>query len=118
MLFWHVSEPCHAFQRKRTFRISGGERESLRMSARLCAWLCLSVPLVVRSALLSGPHPSQMMTRGPGGREVGGTIARALPDKRALRTTEGTDRRSQAQRRADMRRLSRSPLLILKVRFL
>ena len=64
MLFWHVSETCYAFQRKRTFRISGGERESLRMSARLCAWLCLSVPLVVRSAPLSGPHPSQMVTRG------------------------------------------------------
>ena len=47
-----------------TFRISSGERESLRMSARLCAWLRLSVPLVVRSAPLSGPHPSQMMTRG------------------------------------------------------
>ena len=64
MLFWHVSEPCYAFQRKRTFRISSGERESLCMYARLCAWLRLSVPLVVRSALLSGPHPSQMMTRG------------------------------------------------------
>ena len=40
------------------------ERESLCMSARLCAWLRLSVPLAVRSALLSGPHPSQMVTRG------------------------------------------------------
>ena len=38
--------------------------ESLCVSARLCAWLRLSVPLVVRSAPLSGPHPSQMMTRG------------------------------------------------------
>ena len=36
----------------------------LCVSARLCAWLRLSVPLVVRSAPLSGPHPSQMMTRG------------------------------------------------------
>ena len=34
------------------------------MSARLCAWLRLSVPLAVRSAPLSGPHPSQMVTRG------------------------------------------------------
>ena len=33
-------------------------------SAHVCAWLRLSVPLAVRSALLSGPHPSQMMTRG------------------------------------------------------
>ena len=54
MLFWHVSEPCYAFQRKHTFRISSGERESLRMS----------VPLAVQSALLSGPHLSQMVTRG------------------------------------------------------
>ena len=36
----------------------------LCVSVRLCAWLRLSVPLVVRSAPLSGPHPSQMMTRG------------------------------------------------------
>jgi len=34
------------------------------MSVRLCAWLRLSVPLAVRSAPLSGPRPSQMMTRG------------------------------------------------------
>ena len=40
------------------------ERESLCMSARLCAWLRLSVPLMVRSALLSGPRSSQMVTRG------------------------------------------------------
>ena len=38
--------------------------ESAMGSVRVCAWLRLSVPLVVRSALLSGPHPSQMMTRG------------------------------------------------------
>ena len=30
----------------------------------VCAWLRLSVPLVVRSVLLSGPHPAQKMTRG------------------------------------------------------
>ena len=35
-----------------------------RVSALGCACLYLSVPLVVRSASLSGPHPSQMMTRG------------------------------------------------------
>ena len=35
-----------------------------RESVHVCAWLRLSVPLVVRSALLPGPHPSQMMTRG------------------------------------------------------
>ena len=36
----------------------------LRLAAPVCAWLRLSVPSVVRSALLSGPHPSQMVTRG------------------------------------------------------
>ena len=59
MLFWHVSEPCYAFLRQCTFRIS-----RVWVSVRLCAWLRLSVPLAVRSAPLSGPHPSQMMTRG------------------------------------------------------
>ena len=49
-----VSEFCYAFVRKRTTVRVVGVRACLR----------LSVPLMVRSAPLSGPRPSQMMTRG------------------------------------------------------
>ena len=69
-----ITEFCYAFlacvrtllcfSEKAYLQNQQWERESLCMSSRLCAWLRLSVPLAVRSALLSGPHPSQMVTRG------------------------------------------------------
>ena len=40
------------------------ECECLCVSARVYAWLRLSVPLVVRSTPLPGPRPSQRVTRG------------------------------------------------------
>ena len=63
MLFWHVTTLL-CFSEKVYLQNQQWERESLCMSARLCAWLRLSVPLVVWSAPLSGPHPSQKMPRG------------------------------------------------------